>query len=54
LLLAPGQSGVISVTFTPAGSAGTVTSGFLALETFDFNSFSSDVLVKIPYSYTVQ
>jgi len=53
LVLQPGQSGDITVTFTPNGLKGTVVSGFLAVETFNFNTFSSDHLVSIPYRYTI-
>ena len=53
LVLMPGQSGDITVTFTPSGSSGTVVSGFIAVETFNFNTVSSDQLVNVPYSYTI-
>jgi hypothetical protein len=53
LVLQPGQSGDITVTFTPGASAGTVVSGFLAVESFNFNTISSDQLARIPYRYTV-
>jgi hypothetical protein len=53
LVLQPGQSGDITVTITPNGLKGQVVSGFLAVETFNFNTISSDQLVKIPYRYTI-
>jgi len=53
LVLQPGQSGDISVVITPSGSAGAKVAGFIAVETFNINDFSSDQLVKLPYSYTI-
>jgi len=51
--LSPGGTGVITVTITPSGKAGTAVSGFLYVD--DFNAFSGtgDELVAIPYAYTV-
>jgi hypothetical protein len=53
LILNPGQSAPITVAITPSGSSGTVVQGFLALETYNNNTFSSDELVTFPFSYTV-
>lgn len=53
LVLEPGQSDTISVAISPTDRIGTHVSGFLALETFNFNSLSSDEPVSFPYSYTV-
>ena len=53
LVLQPGQSGDITLTITPDGPAGQVVSGFLAVETFNFTTVSSDQLVQIPYTYKV-
>jgi hypothetical protein len=53
LVLQPGQSGDITVTITPNGPKGTIVSGFLAVETFNFNTFSSDQLVSISYTYSI-
>ncbi|MDP9007341.1 MAG: S8 family serine peptidase [Pseudomonadota bacterium] len=54
LVLAPGQSGTIKVTITPnASEVGKTVSGFIYIDTFDFNVFSGDETVRIPYSYTV-
>lgn len=53
LVLLPGQSGDITVTITPHGSKGTDVSGFLAVETFNFNTVSSDQLVNLPYRYKI-
>jgi hypothetical protein len=53
LFLMPGQSGDITITFTSTGAPGDVVAGFLALETFNFNTISSDQVARIPYKYTV-
>jgi hypothetical protein len=53
LTLAPGQSGTITVTFTPAGTPGTVVRGALELDTFDPLTSMGDEVVAIPYAYTV-
>ncbi|MDP9118355.1 MAG: S8 family peptidase [Actinomycetota bacterium] len=53
LILNPGQSGTIGVTFTPSGPSGTNVTGFLAVETFNQNSFSSDQVTTIPYKYRI-
>jgi hypothetical protein len=53
LVLDPGQSGTINVAISPTDPIGTKVSGFLALETFNFTTFSSDELVSLPYAYTV-
>jgi hypothetical protein len=53
LVLQPGQSGDITVTFTPTGPRGSAVSGFLAVETFNYNTLSSDQVASIPYSYRV-
>ena len=53
LELNPGQSAPITVAITPSGASGTVVNGFLTLETFNNNTFSSDELITFPYSYTI-
>jgi hypothetical protein len=53
LLLTPGQTGTILVTFTPAGAPGTTISGFLGVDTFDPAFPTSSQLANLPYSYTV-
>jgi hypothetical protein len=53
LVLAPGQAGDITVTFTSTGNKGDLVAGFLAVETFNFNTISSDQVARIPYSYRV-
>jgi hypothetical protein len=53
VVLNPGQSATIPVAISPTDPVGTKVSGFLTLETFNFNDFSSDELVSFPYAYTV-
>jgi hypothetical protein len=54
LVLAPGATGTINVTITPdAGQVGNTVSGFIYIDTFDFNVFTGDETVRIPYSYTI-
>jgi Subtilase family len=53
LILNPGQTGYITVDITPSDPAGTHVHGFLTLETFNFNTFSSDETGSLPYAYTV-
>ncbi len=54
LVLAPGQSGTINLTITPnANDVGKTVTGFVYIDTFDFNVFTGDETVRIPYSYTV-
>jgi hypothetical protein len=54
LSLAPGATGIINVTITPDSSqVGNTVSGFIYIDTFDFNVFTGDETVRIPYSYTV-
>lgn len=53
LTLAPGQSGMITLTITPNAAPGTVVSGFIAVDTFNQATTSGDELINIPYTYTV-
>lgn len=53
LHLAPGQSGTITVTFTPTGPAGTVVRGFLGVDTLNLVTAAGDELINIPYTYTI-
>ena len=53
LHLAPGQTGTITLTFTPNAAKGTVVRGFIGVDTFNLATDSGDELVNIPYSYTV-
>ncbi|RFU40519.1 peptidase [Actinomadura logoneensis] len=62
VVVQPGRSGKVSVTFTPSGKPGTVVDGVLYLVTSPVGAFNGgygaiynggDVLAAIPYSYTV-
>src|SRR5262249_2018096 len=53
LTLAPGQSGTITVKITPAAAAGVVR-GFVAIDTFNADSLSGDVVAVLPYAYHVR
>jgi subtilisin family serine protease len=53
MTLAPGQSGTITLTITPAGPKGTVVHGYIAVDTFNQATSSGDELINIPYSYKV-
>jgi hypothetical protein len=53
LSLGPGQSGKITVTFTPKAAKGTVVRGFLGVDTFNLATDAGDELVNIPYAYKV-
>jgi hypothetical protein len=50
----PGQSATIDVSITPSGAPGTIVTGTLFVDTFDFTSFSGMQLMGIPYSYTIK
>jgi hypothetical protein len=54
LILAPGESGIITVTLTPnAAAVGSSVSGYLYVDTFNPNTFYGDEVVRVPYSYTI-
>jgi subtilisin family serine protease len=53
LTLAPGQTGTITLTFTPSAAKGTVVHGFIGVDTLNLATASGDELVNIPYTYTV-
>ncbi len=53
LTLNPGQSGTITLTFTPNAPKGTVVRGFIGVDTVNLATFRGDELINIPYSYTV-
>jgi hypothetical protein len=54
LILAPGESGTITVTLTPDASAvGSTVSGYLYVDTYNSNSGTGDEVVRVPYSYTI-
>jgi hypothetical protein len=54
LVLAPGDSGTITVTLTPDASAvGSTVTGYLYVDTFNPNPGTGDEVVRVPYSYTI-
>jgi hypothetical protein len=55
LTLAPGQTGTITLTFTPSAPKpkGTVVRGFIGVDTLNLATASGDELVNIPYTYKV-
>jgi hypothetical protein len=53
LTLAPGQTGTITLTFTPSAATGTVVRGFIGVDTLNLATLSGDELINIPYTYTV-
>jgi hypothetical protein len=54
LTLAPGQSGIIHVTFTPDPSqVGKLISGFIYIDTYNNFVLTGDEVVRIPYRYTI-
>jgi hypothetical protein len=53
LVLAPGATGTITVTITPAAPRGTVVSGVLYVDDFSEFAETGDELRAIPYAYTV-
>jgi hypothetical protein len=53
MTLAPGQTGTITLTFTPSAPKGTVVRGFIGVDTYNSFTVTGDELINIPYSYTV-
>ena len=53
LSLGPGESGTITLTFTPNAPKGTVVRGFLGVDTLNLVTVSGDQLINIPYTYKV-
>ncbi len=53
LTLAPGQTGIITVTIAPTATVGSMISGILYVDTFNSITNSGDELVGLPYKYTV-
>jgi hypothetical protein len=53
LTLGPGQTGTITLTFTPNALSGTVVHGFIGVDTLNGFTASGDELINIPYSYKV-
>jgi hypothetical protein len=54
LTLTPGQSGTITLTFTPSGRRGHVVRGFIGLDTVSSFTASGDEITKIPYQYRIR
>ncbi len=54
LTLNPGQSGTITVTFTPSGRRDHRVDGFIGVDTFDEFTDSGDEVATIPYEYRVR
>jgi len=54
LTLGPGQSGVISLVFTPSAARGARVQGFIGVDTFNLDTLSGDEVIDIPYDYTVR
>ena len=50
----PGQTGTVTVTFTPAGASGSKVSGVVYVDTYNAAFGTADELTGIPYSYTVK
>jgi subtilisin family serine protease len=53
LSLGPGQTGTITLTFTPSARKGTVVRGFIGVDTLNLATGAGDELVNIPYTYRV-
>ena len=51
--LGPGETGTITVTFTPNAHKGAVVHGFLGVDTLNLVTASGDELINIPYRYKV-
>ena len=54
LSLTPGQSGKITVTFTPQGRRGSTTSGVLYVDDFGQETLTGNEQFAIPYSYRIK
>jgi hypothetical protein len=53
LTLAPGATGTIMVTVTPSGRRGSVVSGHVDIDTFNFVTTAGDELISLPYTYKI-
>jgi hypothetical protein len=53
MLVDPGKTGTLRVTFAPSGAPGTVVTGTLFLDGLDLGDFAASPLTAIPYEYTV-
>ncbi|ACU69816.1 peptidase S8 and S53 subtilisin kexin sedolisin [Catenulispora acidiphila DSM 44928] len=50
----PGQTGTLTVTFTPTGASGSKVSGVVYVDTYNAAFGTADELTGLPYSYTVK
>lgn len=53
LILAPGETGLITVVFMPGAAPGTVVRGTLEVSTFNPVTTSGDQVLSVPYAYRV-
>jgi hypothetical protein len=54
LTLGPGESGTITVTFTPQGARGDKVNGILYVDDFSFRTLAGSEHVAFPYSYKIK
>jgi hypothetical protein len=54
LLLSPGEAGYITVTVTPHGSAGSLTTGTLNIDTVDLYDGAGSEVASLPYKYEIK
>ena len=54
MTIQPGQTGTVTVTFTPTGASGGKVSGVVYVDTYNAAFGTADELTGIPYSYTVK
>jgi hypothetical protein len=52
--LAPGESGAITVTFTPQGEKGDKVNGILYVDDFSLRALSGNQQIAFPYSYRIK
>ena len=52
--LQPGESATITVTITPSGAKGSVVTGHLYIDNFNFFTFDGDELIDLPYAYSIK
>ena len=52
--LQPGESATITVTITPSGAKGSVVTGHLYIDDFNFFLLDGDELIDLPYTYSIK
>ena len=52
--LQPGESATITVTITPSGAKGSVVTGHLYVDNFNFFVADGDELIDLPYTYSIK